>query len=376
MGYIVTKYRTGFFILLFYGVLLSACGGSSPATQRSFEMGFTPWPYDSTSVAVNYVYNEIANRGDIIAHHLDRGIPWQEALDGVPYPSVVESELTGKLNGTASGKHVYLALNPLNGSRTGIADYWGASNQNLKNVWAARDFDSAEVITAYINFSRDLISRFKPEYFNFGIEVSELAINDLARYNKYIMFASQVSSALKKDFPKLKLIVSIGLKTPGSASAKVINQYLPQVIPYVDVVGVSVYPFVFFDHADKGDPDNLPADWLSQIKIIANGKPVAITETGWIAERLQIASFGVDVMASAADQNKYVTRLFNEAESMKVTFIIWFALVDYDALWSGSLNSDPLARIWRDTGLYDSTLTSRPALTTWQNRLDRAFSGH
>ena len=75
-----------------FAVLVQACGGSSdttpppppPTESRSFELGFTPWPYDATPTAVNFVYTEAATRGDFIAHHLDAGIPWEEALTGTP----------------------------------------------------------------------------------------------------------------------------------------------------------------------------------------------------------------------------------------------------------------------------------------------------
>ena len=54
---------------------------------------------------------------------------------------------------------------------------------------------------------------------------------------------------------------------------------------------------------------------------------------------------------------------------MQAEFIIWFSLVDYDALWNGVLNQDPIAHIWRDTGLYDQNLISRPSFDTWQRQL-------
>ena len=57
---------------------------------------------------------------------------------------------------------------------------------------------------------------------------------------------------------------------------------------YVDIVGVSTYGYAFYNHADKGNPDTLPADWLTQIRVIAPDKPYAVTETGWIAGNLSI----------------------------------------------------------------------------------------
>ena len=333
-------------------------------------MGFTSWPYDATVDAVNFVYTEIAARGDFIAHHLDGGVPWQAALDGAAYDPAVEAEIQGRLDNTPANQRMYLAISPFNTGRDGLAGNWGAgTNEPLQAPWDARDFDSPEVITAYTNFARDMITRFAPTYFNLGIEASELLVNDPDRFNRYVTFASQVAAALRADFPDLQLMISVALKSPGSTRAQTIAANIGPLIDLVDVVGISVYPYVFFDHADKGDPGNLPANWFSQIEDIANGKPIAVAETAWVAERLEIPLFGVDVMADAQDQADYLAELFAEAEAADAEFIVWWALVDFDALWDGALGQDPVARIWRDTGLFDESLNQRPALDAWQQQL-------
>lgn len=361
---------------------LPACGGSGggsdsgeppdppPAVTRAFDMGFTTWPYDATVDAVNFVYTEIAARGDFIAHHLDGGIPWQAALDGAAYDPAVEAEIQGRLDNTPADQRLYLAISPFNGARDGLAGSWGAgTNEPLQAPWDSRDFDSPEVITAYTNFARDMITRFQPTYFNLGIEASELLVNDTDRFNRYVTFASQVAAALRADFPDLRLMISVALKSPGSVRAQTIEADIGPLIDLVDLVGISVYPYVFFDHADKGDPANLPADWFSQILDIANGKPIAVAETAWIAERLEVPAFGVDVMADPQDQADYMAELFAAAEALDAEFVVWWALVDFDALWNGALGQDPVARIWRDTGLFDESLNARPALDAWQQQL-------
>ena len=376
--------------LLFITVslLVVACSGSSDGEQveqvpdsndetRSFALGFTPWPYDETIEAVNFVYSEIVSRGDIIAHHVDGGIPWQEALDQTAYPAAVEEELSTRVTNTPSDKLIYLTVSPFNGARDSVAGYWNDSGtqQALSAPWDSRDFDSPEVIEAYINFSTNLIDRFDPHYFNLALEASELAINDAARFNKFVTFAQQVSTSLRADYPNLKLMLSVAMKSPGSSGAGIINTQMPRIVEYVDVVGISIYPYVFFDHDNKGDPSNLPLNWLSQIKAISAGKPLAITETGWIAERLEIPNFTVDVASNESNQNAYLQILFDEAKSLELQFIIWFSIVDYDALWNGVLGQDDIARIWRDTGLYDENLIPRLALTRWQQQLEIKLGG-
>jgi hypothetical protein len=365
-------------ILLTLSLLLAACGGDGGGvnpTGRSFAMGFTPWPYAATQTAVDDTYAKVNANGDIIAHHLDSGIPWQEALDGVAYPAAVESEIAAKVSNTPASKKVYLAISPLNTSRTAMADYWNDSGtgQPLPAPWSGYDFTSTQVQTAYINFATDLINRFNPDYFNFGIEASELILNDAKngtlQYSNYLTFVDAVSTALRASFPNLKLMISVALKHPSSTDTQTLTTWLPFLIQYVDVVGASVYPYVFFGHANAGDPANLPSNWLSQLQDIAGSKPVAVTETGWIAEELVIPSLNVNVPATAANQDAYVQDLFREAQALNAKFVIWWCVVDFDDLWTNALGQDPIAQIWRDTGLYDGTVTARPALATWQEQL-------
>ena len=387
----MNRFRSVSLLLMAVLVLFAGCSGStkdSPVPEpdeplpevdvqtRSFALGFTPWPYDATLEAINFVNNEIVSNGDIIAHHLDGGIPWQEALDETALPAAVEDEINTRVANTPADKLVYLTVSPFNIGRDNIAAYWNESGtgQPLTPPWDERDFDSAEVIQAYTNFAKQAIDRLNPKYFNLALEASELAINNAERFDKFVVFIEAVSASLRAEYPDLELMLSVAMKSPGSSGANIINAQLPRIVQYVDVVGVSIYPFAFFEHSDKGDPSNLPGDWLSQIDAIAAGKPLAITETGWIAERLTIPNFTLDVAADENNQDAYLQVLFEAANNLEMQFVIWFSIVDYDALWNGVLGQDDVSRIWRDTGLYDENLSPRVGLARWQEQLNVEYA--
>ncbi len=369
-----------FFITLSF--IISNCGGGSSTTsppiqpptveKRSFLMGFTPWPYDATIEAVNTTYEKAQQNGDIINHHIMQGIPWQQALDNTSYPANVEDEINSRISQTIAGKIILIELGSLNGLRTGLANNWGQNGEEARTVpWDSRNFDSPEVISAYSNFALDLIARFNPEYFNYGAEASELILSDINEFNKFKIFAQQVYANIKAQYPNIKLMISVALKSPDSNESSLLQQHIPELLDYVDVIGVSVYPYIFFNHNNKGDPANLPADWLTQITQIAPGKPVAITETGWIAENLVIDNFSVNVTSNETFQKNYVSRLLQESNNLNSEFVIWWSLIDYQALWEGVLNRDDLAAIWRDIGLYDEQVQPRSGLTAWQQYLAR-----
>jgi len=368
--------------LVSFSLIISSCGGGGGTTpppvqppvveNRSFFLGFTPWPYDATIEAVNTTYEKVQQNGDIINHHIMQGIPWQSAFDDSAYPANVEDEINSRLSQTVAGKTILIELGSLNGLRTGLADNWGVNGEEPRTApWDSRDFDSPEVITAYSNFALDLISRFNPEYFNYGTEASELILSDINEFNKFKIFAQQVYANIKAQYPNVKLLISVALKSPSSNEASLLQQHIPELLDYVDVIGVSVYPYIFFNHSNKGDPANLPSDWLTQITQIAPGKPVAITETGWIAENLVINNFSVNVSSNETFQKNYVTRLLQESNNINAEFVIWWSLIDYQALWEGILNQDDLAAIWRDIGLYNEQVLPRPGLSIWQQYLAR-----
>ncbi|MEM8713814.1 MAG: hypothetical protein AAGG01_22965 [Planctomycetota bacterium] len=333
-------------------------------------MAFTPWPHDATLDAITFTYTEALNHGDWIAHHLDLGIPWEEALQGTAYPQAVEDELAQRVTNTPIGTPVYLALTPLNSARDAMALNWGASGaEPLSAPWDSRTLSSPEVIQAYSNYALDLIQRFQPACVNFAIEVSELALNDAALFQEFLTMETALLANLRAVHPDLPLMISVALKSPGSAAASTIAAELAPAIAPLDWLGVSVYPYVFFDHADKGDPANLPSNWLSQAEVLSGGRPIVIAETGWIAEDLVVPSFSLNVASDDARQDAFVAELFRAAESIDARLITWFTIADFDDLWNGALGQSPLAHLWRDTGLFDGVQQPRISLATWDAEL-------
>lgn len=338
--------------------------------SRPFSMGFTPWPYEAEPAAVEDTYQKINQYGDIIAHHLGGGIPWGEALRGEPYSPALLAEIEGRISRTE--KPVYLAIESLNTGRNGLALYWGESeNQPLEAPWSQRSWNHPDVIEAYIRFASDLIECFHPKYFNYGVEVSELIQNNPSGFQDFKVFAEAVYTRLKNRYPDLQLLVSVSLHGPCSEQSEAFRRQISELVPFVDILGISVYGYAFFDHAERGKPDHLPKNWFSQILSVSEGKPLAITETGWVAEPLEVPAFGLSVQAGPEDQQAYVEQLMQVGRQFQLAFVIWFSIVDYDKLWMGPMNSDPLAAIWRDTGLFDEHLEPRPALATWSSWLEK-----
>lgn len=333
---------------------------------RPYYMGFTPWPYDATNKAISNTYEIAQQNGDIIAHHLMEGIPWQAALDSSTYPTLLDSDINFRINSTNPDTKIYLSIDSLNGTRDGLAYNYSETGVSLLTYpWNEYSFNDQEVIDAYINYCIEMINRFQPDYFNYAAEVSDLIINDPAMFNNFSIFSDQVYSRLKKEFPDLPLMVSIALKSPDSYLTKTINDNFSKIENNIDMIGVSVYPFAFFEHFEKGNPLTLPETWLSQIRELTN-KPIAITETGWISEDLIIENYSFHEISNQEYQAAFLKTLLEESEILDIEFIIWFTVVDYDRLWRTALNQDDIAKIWKDSGLFSPSLEPKISYEIWQ----------
>ena len=273
---------------------------------------------------------------------------------------------------TLKNKVIYLSIDCLNGTRNDLVPHWGKNfNEPLSDPWDTYNFSSPQIIQAYSNFAIDLISRFNPRYFNYATEISELILNDADKFEQFRIFAAGVYSNLKAAYPSLPLLVSVAFKNPDSADAAIIKLKMAKISDYYDMLGISTYGYIFFDLlANGGNPAYLQPVWLSQAQQIAGEKPMAITETAWIAENYSPGRpFNFTIRGTADFQKDYLDKLFLEANDLDIEFIIWFSIVDYDA-WQAVYGNE-VSRIWQDTGLYDENLYERPALATWQNWLFR-----
>ena len=139
--------------------------------NRNYYLGFTPYPYDVTTEAQDYVYNKISKDADIINHHFDDGIPWNEALYNQSFNSNITNDWAYRKAKTPAGHKVIVSITPINTSRDGLALYKGAQpNMTLPAPWNGYNFNNPYVEEAYINYCRRVIDYFNPDYLVIGIE--------------------------------------------------------------------------------------------------------------------------------------------------------------------------------------------------------------
>ena len=204
-------------------------------------------------------YDALSRHGDMIAHHFDGGVPWDEALKESPYHFRVRSEIEYRRTHTPENKRVYLAVTPLSTKRNSLAGRWGkGTNMPRAGEWKQKNFSDLEVVQAYTNYCREMIRAFEPDFMAYGIEVNMLAEKDPLLFEEYCEMAAAVYRTLKKEHPDLPLFLTLQLETfikdPLSQKAAI-----EKLLPFTDYIAASSYPFL-----NNRRPGNLPADWFSK----------------------------------------------------------------------------------------------------------------
>jgi hypothetical protein len=373
---------SGLVLLSLLAGLLAACGGGgggsdgspTPTDSRSFVMGFTPFPHAGTQDAVDAAYAVIASDADLIAHHFDDGVPWEEALNNAAsyrdtYDGAYLAELDSRLAASPRGHTVYIAATPLNFERAGLALHRGATgSEPLTPPWDGYALDHPNVIAAFGQHCLNLIEQFDPDYFGYAIEANNLAANVPAKWPEFVNLAQATYTTIKAAYPVLPVFLTLQADffqaDPPSQTAAI-----NQVLPYTDLIAISSYPYTI-----DPDPRALPADHFSALADLAPDKPFAVAETAWPAEDVTDINNPATVLipADAATQQAYIERLLTESEDLSAEFVTLFFTRDFDDFWDTTFQLLPeaaLVRIWKDTGLYNGAGNPRAALGPWRDTL-------
>lgn len=345
----------------------------SGGATRSFEMGFTPWPFDATPAAIDATWSAVHANGDLVSQHLEEGVPWPEAASGAPFPPALEALLADRKR-RANGARQLLALNPLDLSRTRLAALRTEKiNAPLTAPWSGYALDDPAVIAAYLAYVKRVADALEPAYIQTGVEVNLLRRDvDAAAWARLVRLQCAVYQGLKAARYTQPISVSF-VSTPFYKPEKydknpdVAGQIaaLRDIEPCVDMIAWSVYPFVSGLLAES-----IPDDYFASFLDLTT-KPQAISESGYPAESWSLPG-GPTWSGTPEKQRRFTDLLLGAAASHALRFVIWFTTRDYDALWArppaeGGLGKDSLSLVWRDTGLLDASGAARPALARWRD---------
>lgn len=363
--------------LVFICLLTGCTKKKTQEESRSFYMAVTPWPADFTPEAVENAYQFINEHCDMVSHHFDEGIPYEEAYHNLPWPQQLQNDVAYRKAQTAPGKKVFLSVAALNILRHEKADYYthpdNSISDSIKSYWKQLPFNDDKVVTAYVRYISYLIDQLQPQLVNYGVESNDVHW-DAAQFALYKDFLSKVFAQLKAKYPQLPFFISFMVNEDPLALS-----YASQLLSYTDYISLSAYPYTSASSTADGntDPQKLPADYFTRFLDLAPSKPWGFAETGYIAQDLIIPSLSLNKKGTTQWQNNYLELICRLCNSRKAKFLIWFCYADYDAGCSrlkslGQYND--LFGLWQDTGLIDENNTERSSYQLWLQWMNKKLN--
>lgn len=364
-------------ILALVLILLAGCSSTDTTTNptRNFYMGVTPWPADFNLSEVQNTYSFIAQNCDIVSHHFDDGIPYEEAFTNTALPVEIQNDVTYRKNNTPAHCKILLSVSALDLNRTAKAVYHPKSiqPQSVKDNWMQKAFSNPDVVLAYTHYLEWLIDSFEPDYINFGVESNSESWSS-SDFTSYKSFIGQVYQNLKTNHPNIPLFVSFMVNENPLALSRA-----SQLLPYTDYLALSAYPYLSASYTASGstNPDLMPENYFSQYLDLAPEKKIAFAETGYAAQNVVVPEFNLNKQANAEWQNKYLSKILELCQNKNAVFLIWFCYKDYDAAVVSLQNMNlynPLVALWKDIGFKDENNTNRIAYQTWTAFKSRPFA--
>ncbi len=415
-------------LLCLFNLILYACGGgssnnTSAGPTRTFMMGATPF-FATPSRFPDWRFDHL-NDKDLLSIHVDDfwGVPWVEFRDNIPLPAAwVTQWATFARDATTTGKPLYLALSPL-GNRKTLAPRVNTDGTTQAN-WAPVDANGCYTFTdaaaagyrqAYINYVSYLINLVQPAYVSPAIEMNIPFTQCPTQKAAWIAWYTDAHKALKVAHPNLVLFPTFqmehmyGIADAQSAcggvttTAACFDLRLTEALTIPgDRIAFSTYPISWKYRSDY--QFSYPTDTYSRVAS-TTGKKIWIAETGWAAVKIlqsyehpNTSICGTDLFpasfANDTELGNYLSWLLTEAQNRKMETVIWWLNQDYldgkiaatcvctpttsntcqlaEAFYThGGATGELLLRLFGNMALRNYDGSGRPALSTWQDYINR-----
>lgn len=186
----------------------------------------------------------------------------------------------------------------------------------------------------YIKKASQILKNERIKYLFWGNEVNILANKHPEKFPKFLEVSKKIYTELKKEFPELKIIFTFqyeiligkGYLSTGKKSSTSNTELIKQFEPISDIIGFTTYPM--FDYTD---PDDIPANYYSQIQNFTN-KPIVFTEFGWLSKtKFPPAIKQLEEQGYAGSENEQAAFLLKFIELTKdvdLEFANWIAMHD------------------------------------------------
>lgn len=208
----------------------------------------------------------------------------------------------------------------------------------------------------YLQMLIQCADSFAPEYLFIGNEVSFYIAQDSADYQNWAVFYSMAYDSIKVHSPNTKVGTVFNYEHLSGQGVNVNwtaphwNALLDMDTSKMDVVGLTLYPFLSYDNTAT-----LPSAYLDPLFTQIGNIPLVITETGWPGDSL-VPGW----TASPQEQVNYVNDLFSMLNGHDVPVVNWLFLN-----YMMDTSSLPEILFVKSIAMRDSLGNDRPALSVW-----------
>ncbi len=325
--------------------------------SRTFEMGFTTWPYAPTLEAVDATYQFVQQNGDVYSEHIDANIPWSSWMNNDPLPQEFTNDILGRAQRKLSDVKLTLSVSLLNLSRDDLAfDYDGS-------VPSYVSFADEEIEDAYFKHLEYITDLMDPEYLIMALEVNELLVNRPELWEGYKQLMDNLRPRISARFPTVQISESITLHNLFRPDVQDPDALIEDIITYansLDFVAISFYPY--FKGLSTKEDFQEAFDFLHR----EITKPIAFAETGHLSEDLSVESTNLFIPGNAEEQNDYLESLLTNAQEEDYEYVIWWTHRDYNELWETfPAEVRDLGKVWLSTGIINEDGVEKEAYSTW-----------
>ena len=347
--------------LLLVALAQASCGDTMAAVagpgKRSYRMGFAAVGPRPEVQSILDAVNLWTPRADIALVQMD--VPWVALLADTGAALLVARDQLPLANLYRERSLPLLVMvEPANGL--------ARDRESDALVALGRSIAEPAVQAAYQRYVLALDSLLHPEYLGLALETNLIREAAPARvYDALHTMLGATATALRARHTGARLLVSVQVdvawgRLPPANGYRGIARDLAD-FPFLDVVGLSAYPYL----AGFAAPEDVPADYYARIEAESR-KGVLVTEGGWSSASVPGSE------SSPEEQARWIARQMQLADSARALAVLQIPFTDLDmSAWGGATAESQTLALFSHLGLVDTQLRPKPALAVWDSVFKR-----